>query len=261
MKIGICLDWHNAAALESAGKAGADFAELNFSSFENATAEEIAGLKATLDRLHLPVASFNCMLPGARIRVTGWERDHAAAAAFLRATLEKLEPIAGARHVVFGSGGARRMEEGDTPFSAFADLVVYLRDTVAPIFREYGWTCSVEPLSECNYLRTTADGAALVKAVGCPEVRLLADIYHMEICGEDLPAAFAACPPLRHVHIAEKSGRYLPSPDDPDDYRAMFAALEAAGYDGCVSIEGRPRDDAGYTREIVAAVATLKAAL
>ncbi len=259
MQIGMCLDWRVNAMWEAACAAGADYVELNFSSFEQEKPAAVAALAAHLQARGLACRAYNCMFPGARYPLTGPHKDHAAAGEFLAAQLEKLAPL-GARIVVFGSSGARGRVDGQSSEAAREEVVTFLRETAAPLLAHYGWICAVEPLSECNLIRTTADGRAIVEAVGHPSVRLLADVYHMGQVGERPEDLLACAGALAHVHVAAQAGRRLPAATDPDDYVAVFRALRRIGYTGQVSIEGILRDPAAPGAEMTAAVACLRSA-
>lgn len=242
MQFGLCTTY-DPAALRLCKDSGADFVELNFTALASLTPEEIDGVRRRLDDLALPCLSCNCMFPGDRIRLTGARRDMDAARAYLNAAFDRLAPL-GVRHVVFGSAGARSTEPGGDTAQAFAELAGFLREVAAPALRAHGWVCSIEPLSECNLIRTTTDGRRLMDAVAQPEVRLLADFYHVYATGED-PRDTAACVPfLRHVHTAARHGRFFPTGADMDDCLSMLRMLKDGGYSGCVSVEAIPRPEA-----------------
>ena len=94
---------------------------------------------------------------------------------------------------------------------------------------------------ECNYINRIGEAAALIRETGHPNVRLLADLYHMA-CGGDTPADLkAAMDVVVHIEIAEKAERTYPGVKG-DDFRPYFRILREAGYHGAVSIEGRGND-------------------
>jgi len=99
---------------------------------------------------------------------------------------------------------------------------------------------AIEPLNrdETNFINTVAEGAAVVRETGHPNIRLLADIYHMLRENEGPDALVDAGPLLRHVHIAEKDGRTPPG-FAGDDFTPYLRALRRAGYAGAISIECR----------------------
>lgn len=253
MKIGVCVDWHWDWALPIIRDAGADFVEFNLSAFENVTEEEVTALAARLKELGLVCLSYNGMMPGGRIRVTGPRKDFAAAGAYLDRVLKNVMPL-GPCNVVFGSCGSRILEEGDDRATAMDELTVFLRDYAAPAFRRSGHKCSIEPLSECNLVHTVDDGLELAKRVSQPEIGLLIDYYHTAANGEDMSDLSRFQPYLCHTHIACSNGRVYPRRGDGDDYVAIFRALEAVGYDACVSVEGRtsPEQFEGDVKEAIA---------
>jgi sugar phosphate isomerase/epimerase len=75
-----------------------------------------------------------------------------------------------------------------------------------------------------------------------PNVRLLADLYHMAKEGDTPADLKAAVDLLVHVEIAEKEGRTYPGVKG-DDFRPFFRVLRDAGYAGAVSIEGRGKPE------------------
>ena len=255
MRFGVCTDWKQEKNLLAAKAGGAEYVELNFQSFIDETPASIAALGEKLQALGLDLVAYNCMLPGS-MRVTGEKKDFCAARDYLEKQLEKLQVLP-ARTVVFGSGAARILDGDNTKENGMRELTEFLRDYLAPVFEKYGFTCVVEPLYECNFLRTMQDGLALVQAVDHPNVRLLVDFYHVSMCGEEMTGYEVYAPYLRHAHIAAREGRAFPKADDPDDYPAMLRALRAAGYDGCLSVEASGALSVESLRE---ALACLKAA-
>jgi sugar phosphate isomerase/epimerase len=99
-----------------------------------------------------------------------------------------------------------------------------------------------EPLNryETNLVNRLADGAALLERVG-PPVRLLADLFHMNIEERDVAAAIRDSGWIGHVHLAD-SNRH-PAGSGHTDFRPVGKALRDIGYDGYVSAEALPLPD------------------
>lgn len=98
----------------------------------------------------------------------------------------------------------------------------------------------LEPLNryEDHMVNTLAQGAALCRAVDMPSVRLMADLFHMNIEEADLPRALRdASDMVAHVHLAD-SQRLEPGTGHTD-FQAAFRALEEVGFDGFGAIECR----------------------
>jgi sugar phosphate isomerase/epimerase len=114
----------------------------------------------------------------------------------------------------------------------------------------------LEPLNryECDYINTVVDGLRIMDEVGAPNLRLLADTFHMNIEETDMAASLeAAGQRLGHVHLAD-SNRRAPG-HGHFDFAGVFAALARIGYSGYLSLEVLPLPDAATAiRDGVAAI-------
>lgn len=139
---------------------------------------------------------------------------------------------AGGKIIVFGSGGARKIPNGWTKENADEQFVALLKG-MGPLAEAHGITVTIEQLraEECNYINHIGEGATLIRAAGHPNIRLLADLYHMAVM-DDTPADLkAAMDVVVHVEIAEKNGRTVPAVNG-DDFRPFFRVLREANYQG-----------------------------
>lgn len=103
-------------------------------------------------------------------------------------------------------------------------------------------TVVLEPLSGVpEYpLKTAADAIAVADRVGVPQVALLADLYHLAVNGDDIPAAIAEyADRIGHVQIADAPGRHEPGTGEVPLFDHL-AAIAAAGYSGWVALEYVP---------------------
>jgi len=93
-----------------------------------------------------------------------------------------------------------------------------------------------------------------------PNVRLLADMFHMARNGEDMQDITLAGTDLRHCHIASPEGRMYPMPGDGgnDTYAAFFAALRAIDYAGRMTIEADGAPGGDPAAELPGCVAMLR---
>jgi sugar phosphate isomerase/epimerase len=108
--------------------------------------------------------------------------------------------------------------------------------------RRYDKRLLFEPLNryETNIVNTLADGSALLAQLSTANVRLLADLFHMNIEEEKAPAAalrehFGW---LGHVHMADSNRR--PAGNGHVDWKAVGQALRDVHFDGYVSAEALP---------------------
>jgi len=124
------------------------------------------------------------------------------------------------------------------------NIAACLRAAV-PVLEEYGLTLVIEPLNTLAdhkgyYLSDSREGFAIIRRLDHPRVRLLYDIYHQSVMGEDLRHTLLPNLPLvGHLHSAGCPGRHELQ-TGTQDYRAIFAALDAAGYPGACALEYAP---------------------
>lgn len=101
-----------------------------------------------------------------------------------------------------------------------------------------------EPLNryETNLINTLADGVNLLKGLATTNVKLLADLYHMNIEEANLADALRATGALvGHVHFADSNRRAAGF--GHTDFAPVVAALRDIGYTGYLSAEVLPLPD------------------
>lgn len=112
-----------------------------------------------------------------------------------------------------------------------------------------------EPLNryETNLINTLVDGSSLLRMLSAKNVRLLADLYHMNIEESDSAAALAAAgQDVGHIHFVDSNRR--PAGNGHIDYVPIAVALERIKYEGYASAEALPWPDS-----VAAAEQTIKA--
>ncbi len=102
-----------------------------------------------------------------------------------------------------------------------------------------------------NFLVTTQMGAEICRLIGSPRLKLLYDVYHMQLNEGSL------CDNIRkysdqfgHVHVADAPGRHEPGTGEIY-YPAVFGCLEKCGYRGFVGYELFPAQN---TKKAVEAI-------
>ena len=106
---------------------------------------------------------------------------------------------------------------------------------------EAGVTILLEPLNryECDYLNTLEEGVKVIRQIGTPSLKLLADTFHMNIEEADITASLrTAGSELGHVHLAD-SNRQAPGYGHLD-VRGVLRVLREMGYRGYLSFEILP---------------------
>ena len=235
-KQGICVNFQKEGAFEACKNAGADFVELNYADMGNQTDGQIREIRDRLSDLGLVCLGYNGMFPWNGMKVTGEQKDYGLIDEYLHARAEKLACM-GSKYVVFGSHGARKIGGDNTLENATEELVVLLHDHVAPIFRKAGLVCAIEPLSVDDLVHTVADGARLTEMVNQPEIRLLADTFHMYRNGETYEDILPYGHLLSHVHIGEGANRFYPAIGDGMEYEKLISILRQVNYQGVLSVE------------------------
>ena len=113
-----------------------------------------------------------------------------------------------------------------------------------------GVTLLLEPLNryESDYPQTVEQGLEIMRAVGSPRLRLLADTFHMNIEETSILASLkAAGHYLGHVHLAD-SNRQAPGHGHLD-ISAVVETLRDIGYTGYLSLEVLPLPDTRVVAE------------
>lgn len=120
---------------------------------------------------------------------------------------------------------------------------------VATAAEEAGVTLALELLNskvdhkdyQCD---RTAWGVAVCKAVGSPRVKLLYDIYHMQIMEGDVISSIRSnISHIGHFHTAGVPGRHELDENQELYYPAIMRAIAATDYDGYVGQELIPTGD------------------
>jgi sugar phosphate isomerase/epimerase len=96
---------------------------------------------------------------------------------------------------------------------------------------------------ETHLLRTLADADELRRLIDSPNVRLMADVFHMNIEEDSIPGALRAhAEHIVHVHLADSQRREPGS--GHLDFASVFEALAGSDYGGTLAMEFVPATDA-----------------
>ena len=110
--------------------------------------------------------------------------------------------------------------------------------------KQYGVPLLYEPLNryETNMFNRQAEAANWVRARGIGNVKLLCDLFHMNIEEADLAASLRAVEELvGHVHFVDSNR--LAAGHGHLDFAPIVQALRDVNYQGCVSAECFPLPD------------------
>lgn len=251
MKVGICTAVDNIKKIEAMGF---DYIEPSVVSITKMGNEEFEAAVKLVESCSIRCEAFNVLFPG-DIRLTGPGVDERAIEGYLKSAFPRASRL-GAKVIVFGSGGARRIPDGWSREEGWKQLVRIAR-IAGDVASEYSLTIAMEPLnrSETNILNSVREGMDFVREVNHSCVKLLADFYHMRRENEDMDVLLSASSDLVHLHIANSHGRVCPLERGEDDYNTFFERLKQIGYQGRVSIEAGIKD---VDREAPVALALLR---
>jgi hydroxypyruvate isomerase len=105
-----------------------------------------------------------------------------------------------------------------------------------------GVTLLLEPLNTALdhrgcFLNTSALGVEIVRRVNSPQMKLLYDIYHMSMMGEDVLTEIEKnLEWVGYLHVADLPGRHQPG-TGRIDYEAVNTLLRRAKYEGFIGME------------------------
>jgi hydroxypyruvate isomerase len=137
---------------------------------------------------------------------------------------------------------------GLRPRDADDDLVreTYLSNVsfAATELAKHGLTLLVEAINTRDipgfYVTTSRQAFELLDAVGAPNARFQADLYHLQIMEGDLAHTLEARRDrIGHVQIADTPGRHEPGTGEIH-YPFLFQHLDRIGYQGWIGCEYRP---------------------
>ena len=214
----------------------------DFVGFWSWTDKDLDAVKAAAESAGVGISGFN---GDAELSLIDPEQKEAYLA-FLRRSVEAAKKV-GARSVTIHSNG---LGEGGVVIDHYERLsgtvkLCAMFDTLkecARIAEASGIQMNLEPLNVTtdhagNFLRTTRMAAEMTRLIGSPGLRVLYDVYHMQLNEGSL------CDNIRaygdqfgHIHVADAPGRHEPGTGEIN-FRKVFSCLEDAGYRGLIGFE------------------------
>ena len=222
---------------QAAKRDGFDFVE-----FWNWTNKDLDAVKAAARSAGVGISGFN---GDAELSLIDPEQKEAYLA-FLRRSVEAAKKV-GARSVTIHSNG---LGEGGVVIDHYDRLsntvkLCTMFDTLkecARIAEASGVLMNLEPLNITtdhvgNFLQTTRMAAEITRLIASPKLKVLYDVYHMQLNEGSL------CDNIRaygdqfgHVHVADAPGRHEPGTGEIN-FHKVFACLEDVGYRGLIGFE------------------------
>ena len=237
MRYSACIEWLFAAEepdvanrIRAAKAAGLEAVE--FWRFSN---KDLGAVRQALDETGLTLAGILCepIAPLANPEAHQWFLEGVATSLKAAQELGARAIIAQAGH--FLPGVARAAQHA---------AIVKVLGEAARILEGSGVILALEPLNDRvdhpgYYLTSTEEGLDIVDEVARPEVRLLYDIYHAAVMGEEIDVLKGRLDRVVHVHLADTPGRGEPG-SGRLDYADRLEWLDKQGYTGLVGLEYKP---------------------
>jgi sugar phosphate isomerase/epimerase len=172
------------------------------------------------------------------LRLTGPEpQERQRARTFVKSMIDFAGPL-GAPVIIGSMQG--RWADGTNRETALEYLSAGLNE-LGEHARQHNVPLIFEPLNryETNLINTLADGVQLLMSLDTNNVKLLGDLFHMNIEEIDIATALrGAQGHLGHMHLVDSNRR--PAGHGHIDYAPIAKALCAIGYEGYLSAEALP---------------------
>jgi len=129
--------------------------------------------------------------------------------------------------------------------AAMMDSCVAGLKAAAPMLEKNGISADVEVLNTYvnhagYFLYYVRDGAEMIDRVGSPNVKILFDIYHVQIMeGNLIQNIRTHMKRIGHFHIGDVPGRHQPGTGEIH-YRNVFKAIHDLGFQGTAALEYSP---------------------
>ena len=245
MKSSVCIEmiYTEVPFMERIAKsAAAGFDAIEFWNWDN---KDLPAIKAATENAGIGIASFQANLGGTLIHPE--QRDDFVAS--VGQSLEKAREVGSPGMFLLTDELAEdrsvRFQYPELSAEEKYDSVLQGLKLIAPLAEEAGVTLVLEPLNSKvdhvgYFLEHSATGFELVRAVDSPRIKVLYDIYHMQIMeGNVIQTLTGNLDVIGHVHVADVPGRHEPGTGELN-YTNILEALREAGYDKYVGFELDP---------------------
>jgi sugar phosphate isomerase/epimerase len=213
---------------------GYDFLEVALAPMNLEDDDAFEAAKAAVKGAALPTPVFSRLLPSS-MRIVGPDVNRGRIQRYL-ARVAEVTGAAGAAIVVLGGGRVRNVPEGWSRGRAhdqFLEMVSWCTGALDGT----GVMLALEAQNhtETNFMTTIAEAVALAKTIDHPDVRVIADIYHLYMEPEPFDVVTTSADWIVHVHLSDTE-RKTPGTASYD-FDPLFDRLKASGYKGRLSIE------------------------
>ena len=236
MRLGCCIPFSGSeddlASIDALAGLGYRYVETPAECLKiEAAPEEYYAVRRVLRRASLVPEVLNRLLPP-DLMVVGDDVDWSRVERYIALTMDRAEEI-GVRCLVFCSGPARRVPEG-YPLDEALQQIRYFLNMAADYAGAVVIAVEAMAPDATNALNSLTEAATLVRELGRAEVGLVADAHHLRATGEPWDTIVQAKELLSHAYIGDPA--WLASDPGDSDLHKFVDCLEAAGYDGRISV-------------------------
>jgi len=206
----------------------------------SADAVDQNALQPVLDATHMKVAAVGTGAGWVVDRLSLSDPDSSRrvqAREFVRSIIEMGASFDAPAIVGSMQGRARNAVDHQTALRYLAEAL----DDLGQYADRVGVPLIFEPLNryETNLINTIEQGKRLLASLSTDNVKLLADLFHMNLEEVDIAGAIRlGASDIGHVHFADSNRR--PAGCGHLDFQPIAAALHAIGYEGYASAEALP---------------------
>ena len=225
---------------------GFDYFETAFRDLPKMTDEDFQKALDTIKEVGLPVLRANGLFFSEQHFFGDDAMTEEEIIAFYEKGFERAKKI-GIEIVVWGAGPTRKYPETMLREDAMKTIFRY-GNVIADFSKKYDIPIAIEPLChyETNIFNTVKESCEYIRELNRPEIKVLADSYHMMVECEKYDTLGNNADLLIHTHIAaaeygSNKYRLVPDLEDELNVKEFIYELKKIGYDGTVSIEAAMR--------------------
>ncbi len=245
MKFGACGAL-NGATYTIAKKIGFDYFETAFRSVATLSDEEYAQWLENLKEVGLPVLRANGLFFNEQHFFGDDAMTEEEMIAFLEKGFARSKEL-GIEIIVWGAGPTRKYPDTMTKEEAMKTIFKY-GHIIADFSKKYDIPIAIEPLckNETNIFNTVEESCQFIRELNRPEIKVLADSFHMMAESEKFNTLGNNADLLIHTHIASavygsSKIRLVPDIKDEENIKEFIFELKKIGYNDTVSIEAAMR--------------------
>lgn len=240
--------------------AGYDYAEVSLSKLYALPKHALFIYKSMFDSEGIPVEAFNNGVPPG-VRLLGGADLCAQWKSYIERTLY-LADYFGVSVITSSTPHRFEVPEGFSWEGCGKGQYVEFLRSFAEECQKHNLQFALEPIcgEEQGFVRTLAQAGEIIELVGCDNVKIVPDFFHMRMEKDDRTALIdlVAKGRIGHIHYADPRLRGFPAGSRQQLYMDDLLPVMQAGYTGRISVEACSTNPAAEIPEAVRALGFLK---